>query len=837
MDLSKLDLKAYGHFEPQQKAAFTLDTLNLPCSWDFVYQNRRLLLKVDQYGPVYAQVDPPSDIVLFRRDPFQTTSSWLVWLNSPDFAFPITNFFRPNFGPNPSQLPDRPQVTFAPQAATYSFEWHGLRCITELSIAADRPAIFLKLSLTNIGNKPLSLQATPALRPYVNPAGLAPWDKPEWYLQTSFINEPATGFLTRLFNSKSDMTKRRAALFCSDAPGLSGAEVSYERFVGAGNFERPEGVYSGKLTLTPQDAGRWGELTARNSIGANPPVWAMQHQIELQPGQTQEIRQVVSLLPMAADGSHPELSAAREAAGLLLEESRQSSLAATRRQYESLMAARTVDTGDGAFDRYVNEFLPLQLDWVCSLDRGWPSAMRGSRDSANDFTAMVPLDGPWSRHILCELFSCQRSDGWFPRQYSALGRLGAHDLRNAVDAGNWVIEFLHSYLCWTKDTALLDEPLPWLDQDAAQPVLTHALRALEYYLAPGNIGEHGLSKLGEGDWLDSVNRAGIRGRGESVMVTNQTIISLTQMSQLVRHLQATGKAPANAQQLLHEWATRKQQFIQALRKHAFNRLGYFNSNFNDDGKWLFSDRDPDGEMRISTIGNWPSIYSGAAGELTESVLNQLEFLKCDNGYRLYWPPMGKVPIPSVGRSGTGDCLPGRSENGNAYNQGSHGFLGRALAVAGKGDLLFDVIQWMLPYDQSRHPVATTMTPPYAVVNCWNEVPPFKNRGLMTFLTGSIAYALRAVYEWMLGIQPRLSGLAVDPCVPSHLPRLSARFTYMGKAIHLEVLNPGGSQAGAKSMTLNGRPVTTTDCDPYSGRKVFVADDSLLLANNHLVVTM
>ena len=70
---------------------------------------------------------------------------------------------------------------------------------------------------------------------------------------------------------------------------------------------------------------------------------------------------------------------------------------------------------------------------------------------------MVPLDVEWSRDILVGLFSCQRSDGWFPRQYSAEGRTGKHDLRQYADGGIFVLEFLYEYLCFSRDWSLLDE--------------------------------------------------------------------------------------------------------------------------------------------------------------------------------------------------------------------------------------------------------------------------------------------------------------------------------------------------------------------------------------------
>jgi hypothetical protein len=83
-------------FDTKEAASFTIKTLNLPSSWEFIYQNRKMLLKVDQFGPIYAQLNPPSDIMLFRREAFQKNSSWLFWLKSDSFDGEIiTNFFRP----------------------------------------------------------------------------------------------------------------------------------------------------------------------------------------------------------------------------------------------------------------------------------------------------------------------------------------------------------------------------------------------------------------------------------------------------------------------------------------------------------------------------------------------------------------------------------------------------------------------------------------------------------------------------------------------------------------------------------------------------------------------
>ena len=259
MELSSLDFAGLGKFDPENKATFKINTLNLPSNWEYIYQNQKLLLKVDQYGPVYAQADPPSDIVLFRREGFQRYSSWHVWLRSDDFKCgAFTNYFYPIMNPsNPSVQPDFIEITFAPILAKYVIEYESIRCTTELFVPSGERAICLNVEITNLRDKPIKLSAIPVLRPYANPAMLAPWDKPEWYLSTSLCEDKQLAFVTRLLNMNSEPDKRRTVGLWSSIEGVSASEISYEHFVGNGTFENPQAIAEGELRLSPKDALGW----------------------------------------------------------------------------------------------------------------------------------------------------------------------------------------------------------------------------------------------------------------------------------------------------------------------------------------------------------------------------------------------------------------------------------------------------------------------------------------------------------------------------------------------------------------------------------------------------
>lgn len=843
MDLNEIHLRGYGHFSAQYKAGFVVETPNLPTPWDYIYQNRSMLLRVDQHGIAYAQSFPPSDIVMFTRDRFQKSSVWSTWFQSGDFdAGPFTNFFRPAPGiADPKAVPGKFSVTFTPARALYEIEHEGMRVVTEVFLPAEGPTVCQVVSITNLRDRALKLSAFPVLRHACQWADMAAWDKPEWYLRTAFFKDPGVGagFSVHVTSPVCDISRRRAAAFWSDLEGLTAAEVSYDAFVGNGTFENPESVARDGLELGVDDARKWGEYTDRNQMFSFLPVCAMQYVLTLAPGESRVLRQVFSWLPIPENGLLPDLATARRAAVYLGEKACADEVDRAGKRYEGLMNVRQVTTPDAALNRYTNEWMPVQLDWVCSLDRGWPTKMRGGRDAANDFTAMAPLEPQFTRALILTELSCQRLDGWVPRHFSAKGHSGPErDVRRACDAGAWVLEMVHEYLCHTRDFALLDEAIPWLDQpaDRKDTVLEHLIRALDFFLMEDNIGEHGLVKLHEGEWLDTVNRAGMRGRGEGVMITAQVIMSLVQMQMLVRFLGARKIMPANrVQELLALYERKRVAFTESMRKHAWNSEGYFNGFFNDDGHWLFSPRDPDGQRRVYGAASWWAIISGVAvPDLVESCLKEMDFLKCDMGYRLNWPPFVYGPVPNVGRMASGDSPAGRSEHANPYNQGSHGFLGRALAVAGKGNLLREVLNCLLPYDQKRHPVEQVRTPPYALVNVWQNVPRFRNRALMTFLTGSTAYAIRMVYDWMCGIRPTLDGLTVDPCIPSDFPEIGVSIRHLGRTVVVKIRNPDRREAGVRAMSVNGAAVKRVEVDPFSRRRVFVADDALFNKQDNLV---
>lgn len=784
----------YGKFI-KNTAGYEINDLNLPSAWEYIYQNRDFLLKVDQFGPVYVQADPPGDILLLRRENGQSFSSWTVWITE-EGQEPFNNYFRPTVnGLACDAQPEALSIRYLPETAVYAFEHNGLKIRTEFTLPPEGKELAMRFCVENTRETPVSLRLNPYLIPYANLAMLAPWDKNEWYLRTGYADAGLQRvFWTQLLNPDGDVTKRRTMVFLTPAEALQTVEISLEKLIGCGSLQCPQNALGARLRMDAACSAHFGQYTQENQIYGCPPVYAMQYEWYLAPGETKTLLQSLSLPPQDRNGDMPEektgLAARRWFAPGFFDEN----CRALHMRYQRVFSQNHIRTPDEAFNDYINYWIPLQMEWIATLDRGWPSGMRGTRDSANDYMALLTLHPQACREMLRQLFSCQRHDGWFLRQYSTRGRLGRHDERPYVDGGVFVLEFLYRYLAFTGDYELLEQWLPWLDDNKESTLAEHMVCAIEYYLAPENIGEHGLCKIYGGDWNDAVNMAGLRGRGESVTVSCQAIMALRDVSEI---LQQVGKFP----QKITEYTEAAEKLRLNILTHARNKHGWFNSVFNDDGRWIFSDEDPDGEMRPYGPVNYYAVISGAVElECVNDALAVAQMLKSPYGYRLFYPPFGAKKIPHVGRQTTGDVPPFLAENGNVYNHGSQGFLARALAKAGRGEQLFDVLQWMLPYDQRRHPTDLTRTAPYAVTNCWQQLPIFDHRGMLSFLTGSVAMSFRGAYEWLLGAEPALAGLRISPCIPESWPGAEAQFVCRGKKILLSI------SRGEPGLRLNGQPV-------------------------------
>lgn len=76
----------------------------------------------------------------------------------------------------------------------------------------------------------------------------------------------------------------------------------------------------------------------------------------------------------------------------------------------------------------------------------------------------------------------------------------------------------------------------------------------------------------------------------------------------------------------------------------------------------------------------------------------------------------------------------------------------------------------------------------------------------SWLTGTAAWTFFNVSQYILGVQPTLDGLKIDPCIPHTLPGFTVTRRYRGAVYHIRVENPDAVQKGVKRVTVNGSPI-------------------------------
>ena len=102
--------------------------------------------------------------------------------------------------------------------------------------------------------------------------------------------------------------------------------------------------------------------------------------------------------------------------------------------------------------------------------------MRGVRDAANDFEGMLCYDEEMCKGVIENIFSKQRSDGWYPRQVP-FGSGTKFDLREFVDSACFFTEYVYDYLAYAGDYSILEKKYPYYDDETAETGLMHLKKA------------------------------------------------------------------------------------------------------------------------------------------------------------------------------------------------------------------------------------------------------------------------------------------------------------------------------------------------------------------------
>ena len=245
---------------------------------------------------------------------------------------------------------------------------------------------------------------------------------------------------------------------------------------------------------------------------------------------------------------------------------------------------------------------------------------------------------------------------------------------------------------------------------------------------------------------------------------------------------------------------------QPLTKKGNSDIG---SGFNDDPLWLIAAVNAyireTGDLSILEEQVPFDNDMSTAVPLMEHLKRSFDFIAAHKG------PHG---LPLIGRADWNDCLnlgeissypPGYKENGGIFCH-NNPWVSISEAIVGRGERAFEVYRKICPaFLEEISEVHRTEPYVYSQMVAGKDAPNF-GEAKNSWLTGTAAWTFVNISQYILGIQPTLQGLKIDPCIPGDFGDFTVTRKYRGVTYHIQVSNPDHVEKGVASMTVDGTAV-------------------------------
>jgi cellobiose phosphorylase len=638
------------------------------------------------------------------------------------------------------------------------------------------------------------------------------WDA--WDDQTNYQRNLSTGeveVVDGVVYHTTEYRERRnhfAYFACSEE--LAGFDTQRDSFLGPyRGWDRPLAVERG--SSSDSIAHGWA------------PIGSHHIQLELSPGET---REVVFVLGYAenppASKFHPAGSGMLDTRLVrpvieryLRADEAEAAFGRLRDRWAELLDVVRVSTPNEHVDRMVNVWNPHQCMATFNLSRSASSfdtgigRGMGFRDSCQDLLGFVQMLPDRARERILDLAATQLTTGGAYHQYQPLTKQGNDAIGSGFnDDPLWLILAVAAYVKETGDREILDEPVPYDNEEGSEtPLYEHLRRALRFTL--DRLGPHGLPLIGRADWNDCLNlnafsdapgesfqtapqREG--GVAESVFIAGQFVLAAEELAQLAE----LRNVPDDA---AHDRAQRA-RMIDAVREHGWDgewfRRAYdffgdvVGSAQNEEGQiWI----EPQGICVMAGIG----LDDGMAQRALDSVAQRLAtphgLVLLDPAFSRYHVELGEIS----------SYPPGYKENGGVFSH-TNPWIVIAETLVGNADRAFDTYLRINP--SAREVLADVhRCEPYVYSQVIaGKAAPTQGEAKNSWLTGSAAWNFVAITQWILGIRPEHEGLRIDPCLPADWRGYEAVRRFRGATYRIAIAKPVGITGRITSLLVDGRQI-------------------------------
>ena len=483
--------------------------------------------------------------------------------------------------------------------------------------------------------------------------------------------------------------------------------------------------------------------------------------------------------------------------------------------WEALLSTYHLESSEEKLDRMVNIWHQYQCMVTFNMSRsasyfesGTGRGM-GFRDSCQDLLGFVHIIPSRARERILDIAATQFEDGSAYHQYQPLTKKGNRDIGTGFnDDPLWLIAGTAAYLRETGDWSILDEQVPFdNDESKAQPLMEHLRRSFNFTCT--HLGPHSLPLIGRADWNDCLNlncfsehpgeSFQITGPSEgpvaeSVFIAGMFVKYGHEYAELCDHLHLTDEAAAARKSIdAVEQATLTAGWDGAWFRRAYDAFGKpVGSKECTEGQIFI---EPQGMCVMAGIGKETGQAAAALRSVEERLDTKYGVVLHQPAYTSYQLNLGEIS----------SYPPGYKENAGIFCH-NNPWISCAEAVLGHGDRAFEVYRKTCPaYIEDISEIHRTEPYVYSQMVAGKDAPTF-GEAKNSWLTGTAAWTFFNVSQYILGIQPTLDGLKVDPCIPHTLGSFTVTRRFRGAVYHITVDNAAAVQHGVKVVTVDGRAI-------------------------------
>lgn len=294
----------------------------------------------------------------------------------------------------------------------------------------------------------------------------------------------------------------------------------------------------------------------------------------------------------------------------------------------------------------------------------------------------------------------------------------------------------------------------------------------------GNFGEHGLPKIGTGDWNDGMSNVGAKGKGESVWLGFFMYAVLKEFIPICERMGNFEKKE-------------KYQFIMEELKRALNNNAWdgrwYKRAFTDDGDALGSLQNE--ECKIDSISqSWATISGAGNNDKKYIAMESLENHLVDKEIgiiKLLDPPFEKSKLePGYIKA----YLPGTRENGGQYTHAATWTI-IAQTMLNLNDKAYENFRMINPIEHARTKDESSKykVEPYVIAADVYGQGNLAGRGGWTWYTGSSSWMYIAGIKYILGLNIENGYLKIEPHIPQNWDNYEIKYKYKNSVINIKVI--------------------------------------------------